>query len=214
MARLHAAALPHGFFAELGEGFLRAYLRGFVDGPRAAALVVEHDGEVAGFVVGPTTNDVHWGWVLRHHGVRLAVAGCLALLRRPRLLVRFLRTRLGRYVRAVLRRLRRRPGGPGVGTGQGAPGSGSEVAVVVAVLTHVAVDDVLRGRGSGRALVDAFVAACIAEGAGEVRLVTRADDGASGFYTRLGWQSLGERRGADGTIVEEFRVTPEEFPSP
>lgn len=211
MAHLHAAALPHGFFADLGEGFLRTYLRGFVDGPHAAALVVEHEGAVAGFVVGPTTNDAHWGWVLRNHGVRLTVAGARALLRRPRLLAHFLRTRSGRYARAVLRRLRHADGDA---AGRAPTDDAEAAGPVVAVLTHVAVADVLRGRGSGRALVDAFVAACAAACVDEVRLVTLSQGGAGSFYTRMGWQALGERRGADGTLVQEFRVTSEEFPSP
>lgn len=210
MARLHGDGLPHGFFAMLGEPFLRTYLRGFVEGPHAAAMVVEADGRVAGFVVGPTANQAHWDWVLRRRGVPLGVAGALALLRRPRLLVPFARTRLTRYAHAVRRTLR------DVGDAPAATPTGvtdaPEVSVV-AVLTHVAVDGALRGRGSGSALVAAFVEACGTAGADEVRLVTRADDGAGAFYTRAGWHLLGERTGSDGTVVQEFRVTPEEFPS-
>jgi hypothetical protein len=38
--------------------------------------------------------------------------------------------------------------------------------------------------------------------------VTSRREGASGFYRRLGWSSLGTRRAADGTVVEEFRQHP------
>jgi ribosomal protein S18 acetylase RimI-like enzyme len=90
------------------------------------------------------------------------------------------------------------------------PGPGPVSAVdgprPVAVLTHIAVDGSLRGRGAGRHLVDAFVAEAGRAGAAEIRLVTDVEGGASAFYDRLGWTRVEERRGGDDVLVREFRL--------
>jgi ribosomal protein S18 acetylase RimI-like enzyme len=219
-AALHRRALPEGFFARLGPGFLRAYHASFVASPEAVALVVsapDAGGEPAGFVVGTLRNRAHYRWVLRHASPRLALRLVAALARRPRLAGVFLRTRATRYVRWVwrypLRRAQARSArpepaatDPPVELAQAPTQEASTQAVPpVAVLTHVAVDDGLRGRGAGRLLVEEFVDRARAAGANEVRLVTEASDGASSFYERLGWSAVGEHTGSDGSIVREFR---------
>ena len=91
-----------------------------------------------------------------------------------------------------------------------APGpavSASEPAAKpVAVLTHVAVDESLRGRGAGRLLVETFVERAKEAGAVEARLVTDVEGGASAFYERLGWLAVGDRDGSNGVGVREYRL--------
>lgn len=199
-ARLHRRALPDGFFARLGAAFLARYHASFLAGSRARLLVAERGGRVVGFLAGTIDNAAHYGDVARRRSAGLALVGLASLLARPRLAVEFLRTRTGRYGRAVVRLLTRTrtdggtPEGPGV-----AP---------VAVLTHVAVDDEARGTGAGRALVEAFAEEVAARGVDEIRLVTPVDGGGPRFYRRLGWRSRGRRRAADGTVVEEFARRP------
>lgn len=203
-AELHRRELPHGFFARLGEPFLRTYHRTFDASPHGVALVTRDGAGVTGMVLGTVDNPRHYRWTARHHGARLALAGSLALLRRPRTLVTFVRTRLGRYTRAVLRAMSRsaRPAGDGV-----APHEEPAVAgEVTAVLVHVAVHPTTRRHGTGRALVDAFVDTCRRRGSTEIRLITEADGPAVDFYTALGWQHVVDRKASDGTWVTEFRL--------
>jgi len=198
-ARLHATLLPHGFFASLGPRYLRAYYATFLASPHAIGLVADLEGRRVGVLVGTSRNGAHYRWVIRHHGLRLACLGTTAMLARPAVAARFLRTRLGRYGRRVLRVVLER-------TGRGGrPGSVDAAAGDTAVLTHVMVDGQARGQGAGAALVDRFTTAVKATGARRAMLVTLAgEDGAGSFYKRLGWEHLEDRRGHDGHELSVF----------
>ena len=193
VVRLHLQLLPHGFFARLGQGYLRVYHRSFMTSPFAVSLVAYRDDRLVGFVAGALDAHLHQQWTLRRLGSRLLVRGVLALALRPQLAWEFLTTRTGRYVRAMLRAVRpAAPSPTAIATDDSLP------AGPVAVLTHVAVDPNDQGRGSGSALVDSFVERVRAVGTRRVELVTLCDEGASPFYERLGWSAVGvhEREGA------------------
>lgn len=180
--------LPDGFFSALGPGFLVRYLETYLHGPVAVALAVEHDGRQVGHLVG-TVGPGHNRWAVRSCWRRLLSPAALALLRHPRVLLEFVRTRAGRYAHGVLAAVRARPAAPAhVGSGP-------------AALMHVAVDVDARGGGAGAALVTAFEDRARTAGCPTARLVTFADAGAGAFYTRLGWSQVGERTGADGRLV-------------
>lgn len=197
MATLHADRLPQGFFVRLGPRYLRAYHRTFIGNDLAVALVAEEDRSLVGFVVGPVDAAAHRQFVIRRHGWRLALAGAGALLFRPALALEFGRTRLGRYARGLVRALRRTPS-------LGPTSPGGLAPERTAVLSHVAVDASSASRGVGRALVGGYVEAVRRRGARRVELVTLAgDEGAGGFYRRLGWQESGGRA-AGGAAFERF----------
>lgn len=202
LARLHAAGLPDGFFARLGPAFLAVYLRTFLDGPDGVALVARDGDEVIGFVVGATRARRHSRWMVRRRGLRLAWRAMLAMLARPAVLLTFLRTRLGRYVRGLLKRLVPRS------VAGSAQGSGEDLAV----LLHVVVDGDARGRGIGGMLVERFVDELRDRGVSEVRLVTDADEGAGALYRRLGWTRLGNRRRDDVVLAEYAYVVGPDWP--
>lgn len=198
-AEIHARQLPHGYFAQLGPGFLAAYHRSFVESPHAVATVATLDGKVAGFLVGTLRTRAHYGGLLRRSGVLLLRRAVVGMLRRPRALVDLVRHRLGRYARALSRSLGR------VGQDEDTGGRPAP-ARTVAVLTHVAVLAGAAGHGLGAELVRGFEDVVRAAGIPEIRLVTLAgEDGAASFYEGLGWQRLRERWGADGHRVVEFR---------
>lgn len=199
VARLHRRALPVGFFAQLGTPFLTAYHRGFVDGPDGLAIVAEGEDGVVGFVVGAARARRHSRWMVRHRGIVLALAGIVGMLRRPSVLARFLRTRLGRYLRGLWRRLA--PGHVAAEPGRSQPGADD-----VAVLHHVAVDPRARGDGAGAALVAEFVNELRARQVSDVRLVTEARDGAGPLYRRLGWTEVARRPGPDGEMLAEYAL--------
>jgi GNAT superfamily N-acetyltransferase len=189
---LHAEKLPHGFFAALGHRFLRAYLATFVASPHAVALLVSaHDAPV-GMVVGILRPAAHARWVLRRRGLRLALLGGIALATRPRLAARFARTRISSYRRAW----GRRRASPTRGlTGQ------------PAVLSHVAVAPGADGAGLGSLLVRGFVDQARDGGCSSVVLATLAgEDGAAGFYRRLGWVESSRHRDFDGQSMIAFSL--------
>lgn len=210
-AALHSRCLPHGFFASLGPGFLGAYYATFLASPHAVALVAETadtPAAEAGVLVGTTANAAHYRSVLRDSGPRLALTGGLALTGRPRQLATFLRSRAGRYLRALSRYLRRSDSS-GTGTGAGAtaaaPARRGRRGRRIGVLTHVSVAEFARGTGAGRALVEAYVAAAREAGCTEVQLVTLAGpDGAGGFYERLGWTHRDSHTDHDGRAVQTW----------
>jgi ribosomal protein S18 acetylase RimI-like enzyme len=208
IARLHRRCLPDGFFARLGPGFLRRYHASFLASPLATALVVAGpDGDPSAFLVGTLRNRAHYRWVMQRHGVGLATRMLLALWVRPRLAWVFARTRVGRYVRWVLRYpfRHRRTAAASPGADAAEPAAAPVTAPQpVAVLTHVAVDEAARGNGAGRRLVEVFVDRAREAGAAEARLVTDVDGGASAFYERLGWSLVGERNGE--SVVREYRL--------
>lgn len=201
-ARLHRDELPHGLFPRLGTRFLRGYYRAFVESPHAVAFVAPADGSAAGYLVGTTDHHAHHRWMLRRHGPRLGLLGALGLATNPDALWLFLRTRVGRYARRLARAAW--PTAAGGSAGDETPSSRGPLAV----LMHVAVDPSARGTGFGRQLTHAFAHHAHAAGCRDIRLVTRAGDGAGTFYETLGWQRVDER-GRDGSVVAEYR-----FPAP
>ena len=211
-AELHAALLPHGLFPRLGTGFLRRWHATYVAGAHAVAYVAvgprdqaaagasrTFDGDVVGFLLGATDQSAHVEEVIAAHRRELVLAGAGALLVRPVLAVHFLRTRARRY----LRRLRRRR--PVAASTATRPTSVAAVPPV-AVVTAVAVVPAVRGEGLGASLLEMFLVEATSAGTPAAELVTRADnDGASAFYTRLGWIAQDVHPDHDGAMVRRFR---------
>ena len=191
-AALHAHALPHGFFAELGPRFLRAYYTTFLDSPHAVALVATVSGQPTGHLVGVIAPRSHTRWLLRRRGPELAMHGLVGMALHPSAAYRFARTRLSRYARAWRRHR---------SAGERSPANDDAPAVLV----HVAVVPGARRIAAGRTLVEGFEAAARKRGAKRAVLTTLAGDGgAGGFYERLGWSRSTVRRTPDGIVMEEW----------
>ncbi|MCP9491071.1 MAG: GNAT family N-acetyltransferase [Solirubrobacteraceae bacterium MAG38_C4-C5] len=194
MAALHAHTLDHGFFVALGPRFLRDYYRSYSDSPHAVALLATLGDDPVGALVGTVHPRAHKRWVVRRRGPRLLLVGAVALLGRPRLALRFARTRSRRYTQALLDHRRTTPR---------APGAHDEDAT--AVLNHVAVLDGARGTGAGTTLVHAFEDRARSHGACRAVLVTRSgSEGAGPFYERLGWRRTDDQRTVDGLPMTHY----------
>ena len=201
-ARAHVRLLPVGLFPSMGERFLRRWHRTFLRVPYGIALVAADseagEGQALGFLLGTTDQAGHTDALLRDRRVllKLMASGVLALIRRPTLAARFLRTRGRPWMRKLWRR-----------HGAAARQPGDRPRAAVAVLAAVAVEPGARGRGVGAALVRRFLAEARAGGADLAELVTvvPAEDGAGAtFYERLGWLPTGDRRTRDGTNVRTY----------
>ena len=209
-AAIHHGELDDSFFARLGPRFLQAYHRTYVTSPHAVALVVVTGGRVQGFLVGVLAPTAHGAYVLRTWGVRLAVVGGMALLVRPRELVLFLRTRLGRYARGLWRRRR---GAAGTSApAQGGTSAPAQAGIsppaqpeTSAVLSHLAVCRSAQGSGAGAALVARFAQEVRAASVSSIVLLTAVDGPGAGFYRRLGYTEQGNVVGGDGQTWLRFR---------
>lgn len=199
-ARLHARLLPVGLFPALGQRFLERWHRAYHRLPYSVVLVAvdptARGRGVVGFLLGTTDQASHTAALLANRRLLagLALTGALALLRRPRLAVRFLRTRAGAWARRLFRRSR--PGPRSVGPDHHVP---------VAVLAAIAVHPRARRHDVGARLVSHFLDQAEAGPAGVAELVTRdGPDGAATFYERLGWRPRGQRVTRDGTTVRTY----------
>lgn len=190
-AQLHQQALSVGLFPSLGARFLARYHRSYIESPHAVALLATSGGEPAGFVLGVLRPAAHRRETLRQHGLGLAGQGLRAIVVRPHVLVRFLRTRSLAYARLLWRYLR--PGRPA------APASDAPSAA--AVLSHLAVDASMRGHGVGSVLVEAFVKAAAEE---RVPVVETWTLDRSAFYESLGWTSAGCGQTFDGAALHKL----------
>ena len=146
-AALHRQCLPHGLFPDLGIGFMARYLFTYATSPFGLALIAELDGNRIGFLVGSFDERSHRSHVVRQHGTYLAIRAATAMLLRPTVAWRFLRTRLARYAIGFARRRL----GPSSAATSASPVSRT------AVLAHVAVAPSSRGSGAGSGLVRSFL---------------------------------------------------------
>lgn len=192
MARLHVEHLPVGLFPALGARFVARWHQAHIDSAHGVALV-SYDpaaaGEpVTGFLVGAVDRARFQDELMTRHRRDLLLSGACALLRRPRVLAWFLRTRSTAYVRRL--RCSRAVGGT------------PEAAV--ADLTAIAVAPERHRGGAGRALTEEFLRISARCGATRAELV--ADDDASGFYARTGWRGGRCAIARDGRSLRWFSV--------
>lgn len=218
VARIHRSELDYGLFPALGSGFLRAYHRAFIESPHAIGLVAvpddqsarEDGSEPAALAVGTTAQAAHHRWMLRSHGLPLALHGAIGALTHPRAWP-LLAQKLRRYVRILgrlgaalperVRRTPRRRGEPVARRPERDP-------MPVAVFMHLAVSPHARGHGLGRALAESFTDRVLEAGCRDLRLVTAHADEVGPFYEALGWRPAAERE-RDGATVTEYRFPAE-----
>lgn len=194
----HRLHFPDGFFARLGPRFLTAYYRSYAFGPGAHSYIAQSRGHAIGYLVGVTDAVTHRQHLLGKDRRSLAVRGSVALAMRPRLAAHFVRTRAGRYGRAVLRR-----GATGAATVT--TRDTSDAAGRIAVLTSVAVTRAEQSRGAGSLLIERFLSDAATDGCELVRLVTLSGPaGASEYYTARGWQQRGQRVDRDKRSLTTF----------
>lgn len=182
----HLQAFPAGFYARLGEGFMRRWMRAHILRPASVSLVAhDADDRLVGYLLGTTDDAVHSTGPLVL-SADLAGRGAVALLARPRLWGDFVRVRARSYAGRAVRSLKaRRATSTESGEGE---------------LIYVCVESRYRQRGGGAALLDAFVGEARRSGTQRVHLVTEEDNGtARRFYDRRGWCTTdGSRTALDG----------------
>jgi ribosomal protein S18 acetylase RimI-like enzyme len=168
-AELHASAISEGFLPRLGPRFLARLYRTVVNDERSFLLVAEDEGRIVGMIAG--TEDVHalYRRFLRGEGIIAAVVAAPNVVRN---------------LRSVLETLRY--------------GGSSTTELPPAELLAVAVDEAARGKGAGRALVDALTSEFARRGTSSSKVVVgAANDPALGLYRACGYR--------DASTVEVHR---------
>lgn len=182
----HLQAFPAGFYARLGAGFMRRWMRAHILRPASVSLVAhDADDRLVGYLLG-TTDDAVYSTGPLGLSADLAGRGAVALLARPRLWADFVRVRARSYAGRAVRSLKaRRASGSESGEGE---------------LIYICVESRYRQRGGGAALLDAFVGEARRSGTQRLHLVTEQDNGtARRFYDRRGWCTMdGSRTALDG----------------
>lgn len=166
MAELHRSELPESFLSSLGKGFLVRLYRRIVRSPGSFAIVAsDAERRMAGFVAGTVDTRALYRRFLLHDGL---VAGLLAL---PRLLV------APRHVVETLR--------------YGSVPAALPAELPPGELLSIAVHPGSRGRGVGRALVDAFEKELGQRSTGGARVVVDSGNAvAVGLYERSGFRHI------------------------
>ena len=191
VANEHRAAFPENVMGRLGGHFLRRYYATFLDTPHAVATVAEINGRTCGYLVGILDTGAHRKLLLRRHGARLVAAAVGGSVRHPRLASGLLKRRMS----LRLQRLRR----------LNDTSSTSSAPMSVAVLSHVATVEPMRGVGVGRALVSDFVETSRASDVDRILLATLdGADGAGQFYARQGWHLQARRQTFDGRWIRIY----------
>jgi GNAT superfamily N-acetyltransferase len=193
VATLHRQHFPDGYYARLGEGFLVAHYRGYLDSPHAVAYVVTRDGQVQAYLVGTVDEVAHRRHAARSGRLARAVAGITALGARPHLWGDFLAVRSHWYARRALAGLRptspadpnRRPFGE---------------------LDYVITRPAARNQGIGAHLVGSYLQAVRTAGGSHAVLVTLVGNNmARRFYQKRGWVPDGVRVSRDGAALAAYR---------
>jgi ribosomal protein S18 acetylase RimI-like enzyme len=188
----HLRHFPNGFFARLGRPFLEEYDRSYCTNPETCAIVADCDGTPVGYLVGTVAPVEHRQHVYRMHGLALVRRASIALLRQPRLLAAFLRTRSVRYGKKIFRQLGR------------THDTAATAAHRTAVLNHVVVRSTSQGQGVGSLLIDELVTAARRNGVTEVMLVTETGGHGAAYYRSTGWAAVDEHATPEGLRLTTF----------
>ena len=191
--RMHLEHFPDGYYARLGERFLVAHYRGYLDSPHAVAHVVVRGEQVQAYLVGTVDDVAHRGHAARSRRLARAAVGITALGARPHLWWDFFGVRSHWYARRALSGLRR-------------PTQAGPTDRPFGELAYVITRPAVRNQGFGAHLVATYLTAVRAAGGSNALLVTLVDnDVARRFYHKRGWVPDGMRRTRDGVALAAYR---------
>lgn len=195
-ARLHLSGLSEDFIARFGEKFLERYYLASLDSPFADVMAASDpaSGDVLGILLGVFDTPAHYSFILKRHGVSLALRVAIRSVADPALGLDLLRSRGTRYARGVVRSLSN--------AGRRGEQLPDEKAGMIA---HLVVDENSRGLDIGRTLVESFEFRAREFGLRKIELVTHPGDrGAGSFYRKLGWTYSEDRISRSGEPFELY----------
>lgn len=163
---VHMKAFPDFFLTFLGPRFLKEFYTSFLVDAEGMGFVAfdEESGQVVGAIVGPFTPDGYFKRLLKRRWFAFCFASITAVIKRP--------TVIKRLFRAVFYR-GESPQGP-----------------KRSLLSSIAVDPDVQGKGVGRMLVVRWVEEAKSRGSKGCFLTTDAadNDAVNLFYKKLDWK--------------------------
>ena len=179
---IHIRAFPGFFLTSLGRRFLFELYSGFLRSSAGRILVAETDGSITGFTAGTFTPDRFFRTLLVSRWFAFAWAAAGALLRNPLSV-------LPRLLAAVRYR-----GEPPVRL------------TAAALLSAIAVEPRLSGKGTGGMLISAYCEEAARHGLRFVYLTTDRDDNESSnlFYLRHGFEEESQIHRRNGRIMVRY----------
>jgi ribosomal protein S18 acetylase RimI-like enzyme len=179
-AELHRRGINTGFLSSLGSGFLKQLYKAIRSCPSGFGYVwQEEDGRVLGFIACAESTGRVYKQALRRRGVMMALP-ILRFLVRPSVIRRMMQTL--RY-----------------------PAEAGEELPPAEVLS-IAVDEAARGKGVGKALMEAAFEEFRRRGISRVKVaVGAANEAANKFYLRCGF-SLTLRREHHGLPMNIYTI--------
>lgn len=162
---VHKAAFPGFFLTMLGDRFLLALYRGFLQDSASIWLIASHNSRLIGFVVGTTEPAGFFKRLLLYRWPAFIVAGTAGFFRHPLQIVR-------RFLAALVYR--------------GEKPQGIDKATL---LSSIGVSPHYAGDGVGSSLVEHFCQEAFSRGANHVYLLTddANNDSANRFYVKCGF---------------------------
>lgn len=166
-AALHRRAFPSFFLSSLGPAFLREFYRGFLTDGAVTVVALDETGRLVGVVVGHVNPIGFYRRLLMRRWYAFALASSALVLRRPSTATRLLRALTYR-------------------------GQVGDVQPPGALLSSICVDPACQGTGTGRLILEAWVAQLRAQGGQSAYLTTDAgaNEAVNNFYVRSGWRLL------------------------
>jgi ribosomal protein S18 acetylase RimI-like enzyme len=182
VAALHLKAFPQFFLSSLGERFLREFYWGLSADPASICYVAKVDGKLGGFVAGSAQPGGTYRRLVKARFLKLFVATGLAVIRRPLIGLRLVRTFAAR--------------------------TSSAGQKDTAELMSIAVDPAQQGRSIGQALIVEFVGAAGRAGSRRIVLTTdRAQNSrVNAFYALQGFRLRQWFTTREGREMNEYEM--------
>ncbi len=183
VVEIHLQSFQGFFLTFLGADFLHLLYSGIMDDSAGIVLVgCTADGHIEGFVAGVTQQSGFYQRLLKRRKWAFAVTALGALIRRPAIAPRLLRS---------LRRSQE-----------------TQQASAEACLMSIAVRPQVTGAGLGQRLVHAFCQALMDHGANTVCLTTDRDNNerVNCFYRQLGFRLSREYTTPEGRAMNEYVI--------
>ncbi|NNN20539.1 MAG: GNAT family N-acetyltransferase [Acidimicrobiales bacterium] len=197
---LHSAVLGVEFIAKAGKSFLRSYYLSWMATSTSVSLVACIGSDVKGVLLGTYDPKTHYQEFTKGSGSKLAYEMFKASIIHPAFGVELIRTRGIRYLKGILRILRKKKEDSNTQL------SGEVEEINSAELTHLFIDPREQGKGIGQQLVNKMTELCIEKSVQRVVCVTPPEFRARKFYEKIGFKDMGTTSSKSGENFVRYEL--------
>jgi ribosomal protein S18 acetylase RimI-like enzyme len=182
VVKVHLGGFRGFFLSFLGQPFLQELYKGAVIDHSGINFVAEKEGVICGFVMGTTQPSGFYKALIKNRWWRFALSSVLPVLKRPTIIPRLFRAL------SMPEKVNKQDG---CGT-----------------LMSIAVPPEMKGKGVGRALINAFLKEAAERGLRQVSLLSDRDnnDDVNAFYKGLGFKCERQFTTPEGRGMNEYVI--------